>query len=241
MKNKYFDEYVSNFDMNNPKIDLKYHHTYRVVDYCTKLAKSLNLNEHDTKLAETIGLLHDIARFPQARDFDTFNDSISFDHGDKGAEILEKDNYVMNYVDTEEDKNIVIKAVRYHNKKYLEADLTDRERLFCNIIRDADKLDIMDKQGMKHEDGSTEFNPLAYEEIINKKLITYTYVNNDSTNILKTLAYIFDYNYKESFNQMKEHKMIERKFKLLEDNNVNKEQVEKVEKIITEYIEERTK
>ena len=54
---KEFDKYVNNFDMNDRMIHLKYTHTYRVVDYCRILAESLNLNEHDTFLAKTIGLL----------------------------------------------------------------------------------------------------------------------------------------------------------------------------------------
>ena len=235
---KEFDRYTSEYDMNDPKIDLKYHHTYRVVEYCTKLAESLNLNEHDKFLAETIGLLHDIARFPQARDFNTFNDTISFDHGNKAVEILLENDYIYEYVDNEEDKNLVLKAVELHNKKYIEEELSEREELFCKIIRDADKLDIMDKQGMKLDDNSTNFQKDAFNEIKNKTLVTYTYVNNDATNILKTLAYIFDVNFKESFNQMKEHKMIEKKFKLLKEHVV-KEEYEIVEKIINDYVEER--
>ena len=28
-----FNKYISQFDMNNPKISLKYYHTFRVADY----------------------------------------------------------------------------------------------------------------------------------------------------------------------------------------------------------------
>lgn len=233
-----FDRYTSSFDMSDWRIELKYHHTYRVVEYCTILAKSLNLNEHDTFLAETIGLLHDIARFPQAKEYQTFNDTISFDHGEKGVEILLENDLIYKFVDNEEDKNIVLKAIQIHNKKYIEEELDEREQLFCNIIRDADKLDIMDKQGMKLEDNSTSFNEKAFEEIKNKTLITYTYATNDATNILKTLAYIFDVNYKESFNQMIKRNMISKKYELLEAH-VNKEDFETVKNIIDNYIEKR--
>ncbi|MDO4996143.1 MAG: HD domain-containing protein [Bacilli bacterium] len=235
---KEFDRYTSEFDMNDPKIDLKYYHTYRVVEYCTKLAKSLNLDEHDTFLAETTGLLHDIARFPQARDYNTFNDFISFDHGKKAVEILLENNYIYEYVDNEEDKNLVLKAVELHNDKYIQEELSEREELFCKIIRDADKLDIMDKQGMKLEDNSTHFQEDAFNELKNKTLITYTYCNNHATNILKTLAYIFDVNFKESFKIMVEQNMIEKKLKLLKEHVV-KEEYEIVEKIINDYVEER--
>ena len=69
-----FNKYVSNFDMNINKINRKYYHTYRVVGYMEKLAKSIKLNESDEYLAKVCGLLHDIARFRQATEFQTFND-----------------------------------------------------------------------------------------------------------------------------------------------------------------------
>ena len=96
----------------------------------------------------------------------------------------------------------------------------------------------MDSQGIKLDDNSKHFNKKAYEEIKNKELVTYTYVDNDATNILKTLAYIFDFNFKESFNQLKVHDIINRKYKLLE-SSVDKEEVETVETIINDYIDSR--
>ena len=126
-------------------IPLKYHHTYRVVDYAEQIAISENLSKKDIDLAKTAALLHDIARFRQAKEYDTFDDSKSFDHGDYGYGILKNENYIMQYVDNEVDAEAVLKAVKYHNKKYLDADVTDYERKICQIARDADKLDIMDK------------------------------------------------------------------------------------------------
>ena len=63
----------------------------------------------------------------------------------------------------------------------------------------------------------------------NKTLITYTYCNNHATNILKTLAYIFDVNFKESFKIMVEQNMIEKKLKLLKEHVVKEEyEIEKI-------------
>lgn len=238
MKNEEFEKYVSEFDMNNSKILLKYKHTYRVVGYCTKLAEMLNLNEHDKHIAELTGLLHDIARFPQARDYDTFKDAISFDHGDKGYEILKENDYISKYIDNEEDKNLILKAVKYHNKKYLEGEFTDRERLFCELIRDADKLDIMDFIGLEVKDNSCHVNKEAFEEVKNRQLVTYTLVENDCTNILKTIAYIFDFNFKESFIIMNDNNIIERKFNALK-NHLVEEELQVIENTIKEYINER--
>ena len=61
----YFDEYVFKYDMNDPDINYKYHHSYRVMDAMEILAIKLNLPEKDIHLAKVIGLLHDIGRFEQ--------------------------------------------------------------------------------------------------------------------------------------------------------------------------------
>ena len=42
----------------------------------------------------------------------------------------------------DEDKLVMEKAVYYHSDFELPDDLTERERLFCDIIREADRVDI---------------------------------------------------------------------------------------------------
>lgn len=238
MNKKAFEDYIEQFDRNNWMIDLKYHHTYRVVDYSRIIAKSLNLDKHDILLAETIGLLHDISRFSQATVFNTFNDNISFDHGNRGCEILISKDFIYKFVDNDEDKDLVLKAIHLHNKKDIDEDLTDRERLFCNIIRDADKLDIMDKQGTEIKDDSQDFNRKALEELRAKKLITYTYLSNDATIILSTLAFVFDLNFEESFNQLNKRDILKKKFICLRQH-LEKEKVDEVENIINSFMKNK--
>ena len=48
---------------------------------------NLNLEKEDIKLAELIGLLHDIGRFEQLKRFNTFVDKKSINHGEFGGEI----------------------------------------------------------------------------------------------------------------------------------------------------------
>lgn len=69
---KAFKDYVASFDINNSKIRLKIEHTYKVVEACEYIAKDLKLNEEDINLAKLIGLLHDIGRFKQLKNFNSF-------------------------------------------------------------------------------------------------------------------------------------------------------------------------
>lgn len=53
------------------------------------------------------------------------------------------DDIILNWDDVpDEDKLVMNKAVYYHSDFALPDDLTTCERLFCGIIREADKLDI---------------------------------------------------------------------------------------------------
>ena len=137
---KRFIEYVKKYDLKKSNIMRKFHHSFRVMEYTKEICESLNLNEEDTSLALVIGLLHDIGRFEQWNKYKTYYDSISIDHGDLGADILE------DFLEEDENKHIILTAVKNHNKPSIENDLDERTLLFCKIVRDADKLDIIKEQ-----------------------------------------------------------------------------------------------
>lgn len=87
-----FKKYTDAYDPSDPKIRLKIEHTYEVAKMCEDIAKSLSLSEEDCLIAWTCGMLHDIGRFEQVKQYGTFFDSLSVDHAAFGADILFKDN-----------------------------------------------------------------------------------------------------------------------------------------------------
>ena len=137
-----FNTYVKNYDMDNVNINRKVFHSHRVKQIAEEIAKSLNLSEEEIKLAKLIGLLHDIARFEQYTRYQTFSDLKSIDHGDYGVEILKQNNFIRNFIDTDEYDTIIFKAIKNHNKLKIEDGLTEKELLYSKIVKDADKLDI---------------------------------------------------------------------------------------------------
>lgn len=137
-----FESYTSNYNLDDPNIYLKYVHTGKVAENCECIAKSLGLSEEEIDLAWEIGMLHDIGRFEQLRRFDTFFDHLSIDHAQFGADLLFLEGLMEQFDDTHENDALIEKAVRYHSLYRLPEDLTEKERLFCQIIRDADKVDI---------------------------------------------------------------------------------------------------
>ena len=145
------EEFFSLYNETKGKIydmcELKKVHTQEVATNCCYIAKNIGLSEYDCDLAWIIGELHDFARFGQAIVTKTFRDNDKYNHAKFGARLLFKygmvDDIIFNYAQVpHEDKTVMEKAVYYHSDLKLPDDLTEREILFCNIIRWADQIDI---------------------------------------------------------------------------------------------------
>ncbi|WP_029319725.1 HD domain-containing protein [Butyrivibrio sp. AE3004] len=139
-----FASYTRKYDPSDPKIALKIAHTYRVADNCEQIARSIGLPDADVEFAWLSGMLHDVGRFEQVRRYNTFIDSESVDHAEFGADLLfGDDNLVTGYTeDRSADKEMEI-VIRQHNKYRIAGSVTGQTLTFCNILRDADKVDIL--------------------------------------------------------------------------------------------------
>lgn len=144
---EFFELYNEIGDRTAKMCEAKLIHTRAVALSCIRIAEELGLDEYDTDLAWIIGELHDFARFGQAVVTKTFRDSDRFNHARLGARLLFDhhlvDDIILNFNEvSEEDQLVMKKTVYHHGDFHLPDDLTDRERLFCNIIRQADQIDI---------------------------------------------------------------------------------------------------
>jgi len=238
---KKFNDYAKNFDLKKKWIMYKYHHTYRVVEYAKKIAISLKLKEEDFDLAILSSLLHDIARFEQWTKYETYVDAKSFDHGDQGYKILKENNYINEYIESKEKQDIVLYAVKNHNKKNIDDSINDSKyQLIANIVRDADKLDIMMELCNFIKDDSSKLNDIIVEKINNRELCDNKYIKNDVDGILRALGFIFDLNCKYSFEFILKNKIIENKIQLLEIYT-NDERLEEIKNNLINYAKEKIK
>ncbi len=136
-----FRNYVAGYDASDPKIKLKIDHTLRVASLCQRIAGEAGA---DQELAWLCGMLHDIGRFEQVRRYNTFVDAISVDHATLGADLLFQEGLLETFCDhmIPAERTILEKAIRNHSSYRLESGLTQEEILYCNVLRDADKIDI---------------------------------------------------------------------------------------------------
>ena len=241
-----FKSYSTNYDMNESHIERKVRHTFRVVGICEKIASSIGINEEKIKLAKLIGLLHDIARFEQYTRYKTYDDLNSIDHANLAVEILRKDDYIRKYIETDQYDEIILKSIEYHNKYAIGNDVNEEEGLFCKIIRDADKLDIMYqatcetwKERINYIEDQ-EISPKVFEQFIEKQLIDRYNVKNDIDRVVVDIAFIYDYNFKENYKIIKENNYIDKtieRFNFKKDKT--KKQMDLIRKIANDYIEEQ--
>lgn len=138
-----FSDYAAAYDAKDPKVALKIAHTGRVAALCERIAQSLALPQEEADLAWLCGMLHDVGRFEQLRRYGTFNDAASIDHAACSAEVLFDAGHIRDYLDDDGEDALLRTAVAWHSAYRLPAELDGRTRMFCDILRDADKVDIL--------------------------------------------------------------------------------------------------
>ena len=259
-----FKKYTDNYDTSDEKIKLKVDHTYRVAALSERIARSLGLGDDDTNLAWLIGMLHDIGRFEQLKNYGTFSDAESIDHAHYGVELLFEDGIIEKFVGenaakdlkgTKDLKETAVKseneeketkeiseldilrtAIWNHSAYHVEEGLTDRVKMFCNIIRDADKIDILKvnydvtleviydvtTEELKNSGVTDEVMKAFMEHHAVLRSLKKTPIDN----LVGHAALVFELVYNESFKIVKEQGYIE---KMLSYVSGNQDTVKKFE------------
>ena len=140
---KAFADYAAHYNAADAKVKLKIDHTYRVAALCARIAQCLALPPEDVDLAWLSGILHDVGRFEQLRRYNTFIDAQSVSHAALSVAVLFDEGRIRDYLDDAGADALLRTAVEWHSAFRLPEALDDRTRLFCQILRDADKIDIL--------------------------------------------------------------------------------------------------
>ena len=241
----FFLKYSKSYTCFGEAIERKIKHTFRVMDLCEEIAVSLGLSKSDIYVAKLCGLLHDIGRFEQWSRYKTFEDLKSIDHGDFGAELL-KDEKIMRRFNTDNKlDDLIIKVVKNHNKYKIEDDLTEREKLFTNIVRDADKTDILylyTINDISIDVGVDSFSDSVLDCLKNHKLIDRRLKKTKADTLSVSLAFVFDINYKKTFEILRDRSYLDKEIDIYINKTTNqklKEQLNELRSIINNYIDRR--
>lgn len=239
-----FKEYIKNYNPEDGKIKIKIAHIERVSQIAKKLAEELGLEEEDIKLAELIGLLHDIGRFEQIKVYNTFLDKDSIDHGEYAIKVLYEDGLIKKFLDTDKYDNIIKKSILNHNQAKIEEGLSERENLHSKIIRDADKMDIFyvlttgDKKELYGELEDEKITNNIYEQFLNDKLINYNELKTNVDLLVAQFTYVYDFNFKQSLDIIKENQYVEKLYNRFEfKNEETKQRMKVIYEELIKYLE----
>lgn len=228
--NEVFD-YMYSFKSDDPVLlqnyNLKQEHINRVIGYTEVLTRDLNLNQDYVLQSQIIALLHDIGRFDQFKEFKTFNDNISIDHSELGITIINKQEWLTELPDS--IQNNIKKAITFHNKIAIPKNESEDVILLSKIIRDADKIDILDMAIHEYSPQNKNKNQFFTLELDNKQMVSKAIAKAIMTgkipNIkdIKTItdfkllqmAFVFDLNFKKSFSIINKKQYLKQLFETL--------------------------
>ncbi|HSV43606.1 MAG TPA: HD domain-containing protein [Candidatus Bathyarchaeia archaeon] len=240
----WFQNYTASFNTNNPRdnrnFELKFEHCLRVSDIAGDIAFHEGFSKHDYQLSRVIGLLHDIGRFEQYRQFQTFADHKSIDHGQLGVTVLQ--NASMLKVMNQDEQELIIKSISHHNRAALPTDESDQTLMFIKLIRDADKLDIFDlsyayfKTRTEENKNTTlelhvhsgdTVSDKIFEQIMDGSLARMEDI--ETLNDFKTLqmGWIFDINFRRTYELIAAHQALEKLRSTIPDGNARVDMIYK--------------
>ena len=207
----WFNGYVRGYYSDDPELQagvrLKEEHTLRVCRQIVRIGRSLQLTAEDLHLAEAVALFHDLGRFEQYTQYRTFNDRRSEDHALLGLRELERAGALRDL--PEPEQGLIRTAVAHHNARDLPGSLQGRELLFSRLIRDADKLDILDmtvefltnpRETLRPVLGpdlpdTGEYAPVLVENLLQQKKCSYDDVKTLNDRKLLLLSWLYDLNF----------------------------------------------
>ena len=232
---RWIERYVGQFASvdadTQAALDLKLAHTRRVSDAAKDIGKSEGLSGEALYLAEAAALLHDIGRFEQFQKYKTFADARSEDHAALGVHVIKKEGILQSIDD--DKAQMILKAVRYHNKAVLPVTENETALFFMRLLRDADKVDIWyvvtDYYRHAHEgrNETLELNlPDAprVSDAVCRSLMKGDIVQMKDMRTLNDfkllqMGWIYDVNFKRTFEIVKERRYLEQIRKALPERS----------------------
>ncbi|MDW7681558.1 MAG: HD domain-containing protein [bacterium] len=234
----WFDDYTTGFMAESidktEMINLKYQHTRRVCQEMEMLCSQLNLPQSDALMAKTMALFHDVGRYEQYQQYQTFLDMKSVNHAELGIQILIQKDVLKNL--KKNQQQLILSAINFHNRKQLPPNQSDKTLFFAKLLRDADKLDIWRmvidyyyRQG-DETNGAIELglpdtpdiSDGAINNLLNQKIVELEHVKNTNDFKLLQIGWVYDINFLPALMAVQQRGYLEKIFdKLPELDSLN--------------------
>jgi putative nucleotidyltransferase with HDIG domain len=231
----WFNAYYSSFKnldhSQQVNFGIKKSHSERVAMLAMTIAEKMKWSPVDADLAYLSGLLHDVGRFSQLIKYNTFDDSKSTDHAEEGIKVL-VESKISELFDSE-SREIIFQAIRNHNKFGISEALKGKQLLFAKLLRDADKIDILQILSEFYKDKNKQPNhTLTWElpdnpvisknvvkEVMTEKLVSKKNVHTQNDVKIMQLSWVFDLHFKQSFEHLAKMRYLETIYSTLPKND----------------------
>lgn len=217
---EWFKHHIQTFQEVDPlhqqSLDLKEEHTFRVCAAIERIASGLGLLENDCRIAHVTALFHDLGRFPQYQKYRTFRDPDSDNHAKLSLWELNRHRvlHTLNFA----ERQVISRAIFFHNRLHIPDNLDPKTILHCQLIRDADKVDILRVMSEHFQMAESLRNPVVtlglgadthvreevYRMLLNERIMDVTKLK--TTNELKVLqmSWVFDINFRPTLEIIRE-------------------------------------
>jgi hypothetical protein len=221
----WFVKYINSFPVSDADMQhgftLKKQHSLRVCKEIIHIGSGIGLDREELLLAESCALFHDIGRFEQYSRYKTFVDGKSENHADLAIKVL-RENRILDVLD-KTPRDIVIKAILYHNRLSIPEGEDGVITLFSRLLRDADKLDIFNLLTDYYRNGnsgrisaielglpdSREISGEVIECLMEGRLVESTLMKSLNDFKLLKLGWVFDINFTPSLEVIRDRKYLQ--------------------------------
>jgi putative nucleotidyltransferase with HDIG domain len=245
-----FSQYVHSFFSSDPiiqqAIELKENHSLRVCSEILNIGKKLDLSDNDLRIAEAMALLHDIGRFEQYTRYRTFLDNKSENHGELGVNVLRQQQTLADLDET--TRNLILKAVSCHNRFSIPEDESFACVFFSKLLRDADKLDIMNLHATYYHVNPAERiaaveldlpdinTPEVPEDILDSlqegRMVRIQQLKSVNDYKIFQMSFIYDINFQPTFQTILDRNYL----KLIRDTMPASESIDHVYSLLMSYL-----
>ncbi len=248
---EWFKNYCDSFkEMNESQrlnFNIKKEHSLRVAEIALSLSGKLQWQEEEQNTAFLVGLFHDLGRFRQLVEFDTFSDSKSLDHGELAVQIL-KEKKILDEFNIN-NKELIFNAILNHNKFKIQDGLSEKELLHAKLIRDADKMDIFKvlseyyatRNGKANHTltwelpKGTSVSQAVVKEVLGGKMVSKKNIISEMDVKILQLSWVYDINFRPTFEHLLKNRYLDHIYNSLPKND----QVIEIYRKIKVYSENR--
>lgn len=243
--NNYYNSFKELTESQRLNFGIKKEHSLRVADIALFISDKLEWTDEERQIAFLVGLLHDIGRFRQIVEFDTFHDDKSVDHAENAVKILKEENLfeALNVG----NKELVFAAILNHNKFKIQEGLTGQELLHAKLVRDADKMDIfrvlteyyIKRTGTVNHTLTLELpkgttvSPAVAKEVLAGKMVSKRNLASEMDVKIMQLSWVYDLNFRPTFEYLVKNRYLENVYNSLPKNDLVIEIYRKI-KVFTE-------